>query len=72
VTDLSVGKVQHLPDPVDAIDLGVVQEEGGVTGADEGVGAGVATDDEVAATVDAQVTEDVAGIALLLIRKGNG
>lgn len=46
-------KVQALPDPVDAVDLTVVEVKGRVTRRYEGVGARVTTDGEVAAAVDA-------------------
>lgn len=48
---LAVVEVEHLPDPVDTVDLGVVQPEGGVVGRDEGVAARIATNGEVTATV---------------------
>lgn len=65
-TYLTVLEVKHLPDPVDTVDLRVVQVEGRVTRGDESVRAGVTSNGEVAATVNTKRVGGVARVALLL------
>ena len=66
---LAVVEVEHLPDPVDTVDLRVVQPEGGVVGRDEGIAARVAANGEVTAAVDAQQVGRAARVAVHLGRE---
>lgn len=59
-----MGQVQQLPDPVNTINLRVVQEKCRVTGGNKWITAGVATHGEMAAAVDAQLAVDVSRIGL--------
>ncbi len=63
-TNLAVLEVKHLPDPVDAVDLAVVEVEGRVARRDEGIRAGVAADHKVATAVDTKRVRNISRVAL--------
>jgi hypothetical protein len=52
---LALDRRQHLPNPPHAVEVGVVQVEGGITRAGEDVVAWVAAESVVAAAVDADL-----------------
>lgn len=64
ITDLSVLPVKVLPDPVEPINLAVMEPEDRITGADEGVSSRIAANGEVTAAMDTEFTSGVARVTL--------